>query len=94
MMLAAACLATMAAGNALAQSSSANIMGDAAAGDVAIIQNVDTGFTREVKVKDNGRYQLRNLPTGTFSVVIRHPDGTMEAARTVSLKVGMTARVR
>lgn len=81
------------AGGAAAQSPNAAISGDARAGDVAIIRNVDTGFTREVKVKDNGRFQLRNLPTGRFAVTIRHPDGSLEPTRTVTVQVGQTARV-
>ena len=82
------------AGTVAAQSPSAGVMGEAAAGDVAIIRNVDTGFTREVKVKDNGRYALRNLPTGNFTVTIRHPDGSIEAPKTVTLRVGSVSRVQ
>lgn len=82
------------AGLAGAQSPNAAISGNAQAGDIAIVRNVDTGFTREVKVRDNGRYALRNLPTGTFTVTIRHPDGSVEPARTVTLQVGTTARVQ
>ena len=91
--LAAAGLALFASLGAQAQSSVAGLAGSASPGDVAIVQNMDTGFTREVKVKDNGKYQLRNLPTGTFSVIIKHPDGSMETARVVTLQVGSTARV-
>jgi hypothetical protein len=77
----------------LAQSPSANLSGKAMPGDVAVVHNTNTGFSREVKVRDDGRYQLRNLPTGTFSVTIRHPDGSTEQPRTVTLHVGTTARV-
>ena len=82
------------AATANAQSPSANIMGEAKAGDVAVIENVDTGFTREVKVKDNGRYQLRGLPTGTFRVTIRHPDGSSDQPKTLALRIGTTSRVQ
>lgn len=90
--------ATLAAGlfvaaAATAQSPTAAIQGQAAQGDVAVIQNVDTGFTREVKPNKNGRYQLRNLPTGTFSVTIKHPDGSLEQPKLVTVRVGGTARV-
>lgn len=78
---------------ASAQSPTAAIQGQAAAGDVAVIQNVDTGFTREVKPNKSGRYQLRNLPTGTFSVTIKHPDGSLETPKLVTVRVGSTARV-
>jgi TRAP-type C4-dicarboxylate transport system substrate-binding protein len=84
----------LAATAASAQSSVAAIAGQAEATDTVIIQNMDTGFSREVKPKANGRYQLRNLPTGTFSVTVRHADGSLEPARVVSLRVGQTARVQ
>ena len=83
-----------AAGFAAAQSPTANIAGQGKPGDIAVIQNVDTGFSRDVKVKDNGRYQLRNLPTGTFSITLKHADGTADAPKLVSLRVGSTARVQ
>lgn len=92
--LAAFALALGLAGAAGAQSPSANITGEAKPGDVAIIKNTGSGFTREVKVKDNGRYQLRNLPTGTYTVTIRHADGTLEEPRTAVLRVGSTARIQ
>ena len=81
-------------GFAAAQSATSALQGEAKAGDVAVIQNVDTGFTREVKVKDNGRFALRNLPTGNYQVTIRHADGSLDAPRQVTLQVGATARVQ
>ena len=90
----AAALALCLAGTVSAQSPSANITGEAKPGDVAVVENVDTGFSREVKVKDNGRYHLRGLPTGTFRVTIRHADGTQETPKVVTLRVGSTARVQ
>ena len=81
------------AGAALAQSTSGNVIGEAKAGDVAIVTNPDTGFSREVKVKDNGKYSVRNVQAGTYSVVIRHEDGTSEAPKQVKLNAGATSRV-
>jgi hypothetical protein len=92
--LAAFALALGLAGAADAQTPSAAIAGEAKPGDIAVIRNVDSGFTREVKVKDNGRYALRNLPTGTYMVTIRHPDGGVEQPRTAVLRVGSTSRVQ
>ena len=89
-----ALLALGLAGTVSAQSASGNIIGEGKPGDVAIIQNVDSGFTREVKVKDNGRYQLRGLPTGTFKVTIRHADGSTDEPKIIDLHVGTTARVQ
>jgi hypothetical protein len=90
---AAALFAIGFAGLASAQSATSAIQGAGKAGDVAIIQNAGTGVTREVKVKDNGKFALRNLPTGTYNVTIRHADGSSEPTRTVTLQVGSTARV-
>jgi Carboxypeptidase regulatory-like domain len=90
----AAAVGLLTAGTAMAQSATAAIQGQAAPGDVAIIANIDSGFTREVKANSKGRYQLRNLPTGTFSVTVKHPDGSLEKTRVVTLRVGTTARVQ
>ena len=84
----------LAAGIASAQSSTANISGEGKEGDVAVIENVDTGFLREVKVKDSGKFQLRNLATGTYRVTLRHADGSMDEPKVVTLRVGSTARVQ
>lgn len=81
------------AGLVAAQSPTAGLMGEAQPGDVALVENVDTGFRREVKTDKAGRYKLRNLPTGTFRVTVKHPDGTTEAPKLVTLRVGSTARV-
>ena len=81
------------AGASMAQSTAGNVIGDAKAGDVAIITNPDTGFSREVKVKDNGKYAVRNVQAGTYNVVIRHEDGTSEPAKQVKLNAGATSRV-
>ena len=51
------------AGSALAQATSGNIMGDAKTGDVVVVSNKDTGWSREVTVKDNGKFSVRNVPT-------------------------------
>ena len=90
---AVAVLAFAIVGIAAAQSPNAAIQGTVDPGDVAIIHNVDTGFTREVKADAKGRYRLRNLPTGTFNVTIKHADGSLGLSRTVTLRVGTTARV-
>jgi hypothetical protein len=87
-------LATGFAGFAAAQSATAALQGQGTPGDVAVVQNTGTGVTRELKIKDNGRFALRNLPTGTYSVVIRHADGSMDPAKIVTLQVGSTARVQ
>ena len=81
------------AATATAQSPTAAIQGQAAEGDVVVITNVNTGFSREVKPNTNGKWQLRNLPTGTFSVTIKHADGSLGKSTLVTPRVGGTARV-
>ena len=86
-------LGLLLAGTAAAQSSVAHLSGAAKAGGTVLIQNVDTGFNREIPVKSNGRYSLRNLPTGTYAVTVKNADGTTDQPKLVTLRVGVTARV-
>lgn len=79
---------------ALAQSPVGALAGTAKAGDVAVIRNVATGFTRQVKVGKSGKYQLRNLSPGTFEVIIRHPGGSADAPKKVDVHLGTTTRVQ
>src|SRR5918993_209734 len=94
LVFASAVLAAGFAMGAAAQSSTAAVMGDVKPDDVVLVQNVETGFSREVKPSDSGRYYLRKLPTGTYSVTVKHPDGSSEPAKVVTLRVGSTARVQ
>lgn len=79
------------AGTVQAQASSANISGDAVAGDTVTAINADTGLTREIEVKKDGKYRMRSLPLGTYIVTIKHADGTFSPSSTVTLRVGATA---
>lgn len=82
------------AATAQAQSNnSANIAGSANPGDTIIVESFDTGFHREVTVPRSGKYRLRSLPTGSYSVVIQRADGSVAASSNVTLQVGSTARV-
>ena len=91
--LAAFALAFGLAGAANAGTQSSAIIGKAQPGDVAVITNLDTGFSREIEVKDNGKYAWRNLPTGNYSVVIRHADGSVDAPKVTELRMGATAKM-
>lgn len=79
--------------SSMAQSPVGALAGKAGEGDVAVITNPVTGFSREVKVGKNGRYQARNLPVARYEVVIRHADGSQEAPRRVDVHIGITTRV-
>ena len=79
---------------AQAQSSSGNIIGNAVAGETIIVRGADTGFHREVTIKEDGKFTIRRIPTGTYTVVKISPDGTSGAAQTLVVQVGSTARVQ
>jgi Carboxypeptidase regulatory-like domain len=86
-------LALFLAGTASAQSSVANISGDAKAGDKVMIFNPETGLKREIEMDKDGRYRARSLPIGNYSVTITHADGSIGKSHAVSLRVGATAFV-
>jgi len=81
-------------GSALSQATSGNTMRDAKTGDVVVVSNKDTGWSREVTVKDNGKFSVRNVQAGTYIIVIRHEDGTSDAPKQVKLNAGATSRVQ
>jgi hypothetical protein len=77
----------------LAQGPGAALAGKVAPTDKVVVRNVDTGFTREVKVKDDGDFAIRRLPVGTYEVTITHADGTEEKIQ-VAARIGITTRVQ
>jgi hypothetical protein len=91
--LAAFALAFGLAGTAEAGSLAPGIMGQAQPGDVVVISNIDTGFRREVEVKGDGRFKVRNLSSGIYEVVIRHPDGSSDKPIIAELHIGTMTRV-
>ena len=77
---------------AAAQKSSGGIMGKAAAGTVVTAHNEGSGLERETTAKESGRYELRNLPTGTYSVTFKRADGSSETVLVI-VHGGITTRV-
>ena len=90
---AAIALAVAWSGPAAAQSSSGAIVGRAAPGTVVVLHNEGSGMHREVTVKKNGRYELRNLPTGVYSLVLRGADGRDGEPFLVTVRVGTATRI-
>ena len=86
--------ALLGAGGTAAQSSVAHINGNAETGNIVSVENLETGYTRALTVGKNGRFQFRSLPTGTYDVVIREPDGDIVKSQMVALRVGSTASVK
>ena len=39
------------------------------------------------------KYSLRRMPLGSYTIVVKHADGTAEPAKRVSISAGVTARV-
>ena len=76
-----------------AQSSSGAIIGKAAPGTVVVLHNEGSGLHREITVKGKGRYEARHLPTGTYSVSLRAPDGSSTAPILAAVRVGTATRI-
>lgn len=77
-----------------AQASSGNIMGEGQTGDTIVVESPNTGFHREVVLKENGKYQMRRLPIGEYAVTVKHADGTVDAPKKISINVGVTVRIQ
>lgn len=81
-----ACCCSMTWGVAHAQSTSAMIHGQAPAGDTIVAKST-SGFRRHTTVKANGRYILRHLPLGVYSVTLKDGDKTIDMYHRVPLTV-------
>lgn len=78
----------------LAQSPVGGLAGQAKPGDVVVVHDPGSGFSKQVKVDASGKYALRNLKNGTYEVTIRHADGTEDPVRKVAVRIGTTTRVK
>ena len=81
------------AGSAMAQSTAGTLLGEGKPGDVVVVTNPEFGFSREVTVKDNGKYRLPGLSPGLYSIVVRHTDGSMDAEVRMRVIGGAASRV-
>ena len=81
-----ACLAMSAP--AMAQSTSATLRGQVAAGTRITVTNVETGLSRSVEAGTTGSYTIPGLPPGTYRV-----DGGAGGSRNITLAVGQVATV-
>lgn len=77
-----------------AQQSSGNIMGEAVTGDTIVVQGIATGFHREIRIEKDGKYSLRAIPAGNYTVTVKHADGSEAAPKPIAVRVGSTARVK
>ncbi|MGH8055521.1 MAG: TonB-dependent receptor [Stenotrophomonas sp.] len=84
------CIAT----TAYAQSNATgSIFGNAAPGSTVVIQNSDTGQTRNVVVGSNGRYQAPSLALGNYKVELTKDGKTVSVRDNVSVVLGGASQV-
>ncbi|WP_266157524.1 TonB-dependent receptor [Dyella silvatica] len=78
------------AGAAMAQSNASGaIFGRAAEpGTNVKIQNLDTGFSRDIAVEADGRYRAGSLPVGRYKVTLQKNGQAIETRDNVSVNVG------
>ena len=81
------------AGAAMAQSTAGTLLGDGKPGDVVVVSNAKFGFSKEVSVKDNGKYRLPGLSPGVYTVVVRHADGSQDPEVFMRVNAGAASRV-
>jgi len=78
---------------ALAQSTSGMVFGHAPAGDTVVAHSDSTGIQRRIHVPADGRYALRALPAGVYTVtleeggraVVRHPKVPVRVGRGIEV---------
>jgi hypothetical protein len=87
LVLVAALTAALGAMPALAQKSTGDIFGHAAANSSVSLRSVDTGLTREIQSDGNGRFTFGQLPTGRYVVSAGGND------REVTVRVGTGSEV-
>lgn len=75
-----------------AQSTTGMIRGQAPAGDVVVALSI-SGFRRQVTVKEDGKYRIRPLPLGTYSVTLKKGDKVIDMYHRVPLTVGRAMEV-
>jgi hypothetical protein len=90
--LALAATAMLFAGHATAQSTSAHIFGQGPAG-AKVEAHSTTGTHRTTLIKDNGRYDLRSLPMGNYTVTLWKGDTVADTRSNIRLMVGRGAEI-
>lgn len=81
------------AGTAQAQSTAGSISGVAAMGETVVVNGPDIGFHREIEVKKDGKFSVRHVPPGTYTVVRLKPDGTSVFSQTIVVTGGASVKV-
>lgn len=79
---------------AMAQDSAGGIFGEALAGQTVTIEGTDSGFHRELQIDKDGKYTIRRVPTGIYTVVVTDADGNIKMKRMIRVVVGTNTRVK
>lgn len=74
--------------------STGNIAGRATAGDLVVITNPSTGFTRKITVGERGHYKVSALPLGSYVVTVQHADGTVYLTQPTRVQMGRTSNIK
>lgn len=81
-------------GGAYAQSTTGSIFGEVQQGAASTVEVTgSTGFTREVQVDAQGRYNVNNLPLGSYTVNAKNNGAVVDSRKNVSIKVGGSTEV-
>ena len=78
------------AGTAMAQSNASGVIfgRSAEAGSTIHIENLDTGFARDIGVDADGRYRAASLPVGRYKVSVQKDGKTLESRDNVQVALG------
>lgn len=76
-----------------AQSTSGSIVGDADPSDSITIIGTSNGFKREIKVDQDGKYKARNIPIGSYSIIVARKNGSMNTVTDILVRPGAAIRV-
>jgi TonB-dependent receptor-like protein/carboxypeptidase family protein len=89
--LTVALIAGLAGGaDVLAQSNASGVIfgrTDTAAGTTIHLENVDTGFSRDLTPGSDGRYRASSLPIGRYRVALQHDGKTVDSRDNVEVQV-------
>lgn len=76
-----------------AQSTAGSIIGQAGPGDSVTIVGTNNGFKREVSVDKDGKYKARNIPIGTYNVILARKDGGITTMSDILVRPGAMTKI-
>lgn len=76
-----------------AQATAGNVFGNAPAGNMVLAKSTTNGTQREVQVDAKGRYAIRSLPVGTYTVTLMANGAPVAKHLNVPVVVGRGIKV-